>query len=88
MLDRRPPTGSPRYTGWMPLYEYRCAQDDSLITLLRSMDDADVPVEDPAGRGRLIERVHSVFRVDAAAPKGSFGPPAGGCGHGCGCHPG
>lgn len=77
----------------MPLYEYRCEQDGSIITLLRSMADADAPVDDPLGTGRSFERVQSVFQVDAAAPKGSYQPPAGGagsggCGHGCACHPG
>lgn len=59
-----------------------------MITLLRSMDDADAPVDDPSSQGRSFQRVHSVFQVDAAAPKGSMQPPPGGCGHGCACHPG
>jgi putative FmdB family regulatory protein len=74
----------------MPLYEYRCNEDGDVLTLLRSMAEADAPVEDPQGRGRCFDRVHSVFSVDSSAPPraSSGGPPAGGCGHGCACHPG
>ncbi|MCH2135473.1 MAG: hypothetical protein MK101_02700 [Phycisphaerales bacterium] len=72
----------------MPLYEYQCVEDGETITLLRTMADADAPVEDPAGAGRRFERVQSVFQVDADAGARSGGPPAGGCGHGCACHPG
>lgn len=72
----------------MPLYEYRCEDDGSTLTLLRSMAEADAPVEDPEGRGRAFQRIHSTFQVDSAVPRGGFnGPPAGGgcaCGHG-GC---
>lgn len=61
----------------MPQYEYECAEDGEVITLLRSMSAADDPVEDPAGRGRIFRRRHSVFGVavgGAAAPL-----PPGGC---------
>ncbi len=71
----------------MPLYEYRCAEDGSMITLLRSMDDADATVDDPSGDGRTFKRVQSVFQVDAVAAKASMQPPQGSCGHGCACHP-
>ena len=50
----------------MPLYEYRSIEDGTLISLLRSMSEADDPVEDPDGKGRTFERIHSVFSVDAA----------------------
>ena len=51
----------------MPLYEYRCVEDGELISLLRPMRDADKPVDDPKGRGRVFERVHSTFAVKGAA---------------------
>jgi predicted nucleic acid-binding Zn ribbon protein len=69
----------------MPLYEYRCVEDGSLITLLRSMAEADDSVIDPASKGRSFERVQSLFSVDAAdtpQPRQSGG---GCCGGGCGC---
>ena len=47
----------------MPLYEYESAEDGEIITLLRSMADADSPVEDPSGRDRTFRRRHSVFGV-------------------------
>jgi putative FmdB family regulatory protein len=67
----------------MPLYEYRCVEDGSLITLLRSMSEADDPVTDPEGNDRTFERVQSLFSVDAPAqePQGRGGC----CGGGCGC---
>jgi putative FmdB family regulatory protein len=61
----------------MPLYEYRCENDGTTITLLRPMAAADDPVEDPDGRGRTFTRVHSTFSVgegSSAAP-----PPPGPC---------
>ena len=73
----------------MPLYEYECAEDGEVLTLLRSMADADKPVEDPEGKGRTFHRRHSVFGVGGAsnatsgtAPNtGSGGPtfPGAGC---------
>jgi hypothetical protein len=51
----------------MPQYEYVSAQDGEVITLLRSMKDADAPVEDPAGKGRTFTRKHSVFGVSGAS---------------------
>lgn len=71
----------------MPLYEYRCIEDGSLISLLRPMAQADDPVDDPHGKGRTFERVMSVFSVDASAQASA--PSPGGCcgGGGCGCHP-
>ncbi|MDG2094246.1 MAG: hypothetical protein P8J89_03135 [Phycisphaerales bacterium] len=69
----------------MPLYEYRCDVDGSLVTLLRSMSEADDPVEDPEGRGRAFNRVHSTFQVDAPVPSHRIDPgPSGGCGCGAG----
>ncbi|MDP7028796.1 MAG: hypothetical protein QF733_01080 [Phycisphaerales bacterium] len=69
----------------MPLYEYRCVEDGSLLTLLRPMRDADAPVDDPEGRGRTWERVQSLFSVDAAAAPERTPPSGGCCGGGCGC---
>ncbi|MCP4757877.1 MAG: zinc ribbon domain-containing protein [Planctomycetes bacterium] len=68
----------------MPLYEYRCVEDGTLLTLLRPMREADSPVDDPDGKGRVFERVQSLFSVDA--PQRSSGNGEGGCcGGGCGC---
>ena len=65
----------------MPLYEYRCEEDGSLVTLLRSMAEADEPVEDPEGLDRTFLRVHSTFQVDApTASPGFNAAPSGGCG--------
>ena len=47
----------------MPIYEYANDVDDEVLSLLRSMADADAPVEDPAGKGRIFRRRHSVFGV-------------------------
>jgi putative FmdB family regulatory protein len=52
----------------MPLYEYICPDDGHVIELLRSMKDADAPVEDPEGKGRAFVRKHSVFGVSGGAP--------------------
>jgi putative FmdB family regulatory protein len=70
----------------MPLYEYICEADGTVIELIRPMADADKPVPDPEGKGRTFKRMLSVF-----APKGSAGsaPSSGGggccpCGKGAG----
>jgi putative FmdB family regulatory protein len=68
----------------MPLYEYKCAEDGETITLLRSMADADKPVDDPKGLGRTFVRTHSTFAVGAgnadSAPGGcACGNPDGPC---------
>ena len=52
----------------MPLYEYRCEETGTTITLLRPMAEADAPVEDPEGKGRLFKRVHSTFSVGSVLP--------------------
>jgi putative FmdB family regulatory protein len=59
----------------MPLYEYKCEEDGETITLLRSMAEADKPVDDPKGLGRKFVRVHSTFAVGA----GNVNPSPGGC---------
>jgi hypothetical protein len=63
----------------MPLYEYT-SEDGTVIELMRPMDRADDPVEDPEGRGRVFTRRLSAFMPKSgtrsrAAPT----PPAGGC---------
>ena len=63
----------------MPIYEYESEQDGEVISLLRSMADADAPVEDPDGRGRTFRRRQSVFGVSAGAGGASSHAPVGGC---------
>lgn len=71
----------------MPIYEYESVEDGEVIELLRPMKDADSPVEDPSGRGRIFRRRMSVFGVNGAA--GGAGAMAQQGGHvhsaGCGC---
>jgi hypothetical protein len=45
----------------MPLYEYICEQDGTVIELLRPMAEADAPVPDPENKGRVFTRKHSTF---------------------------
>ncbi len=52
----------------MPLYEYHCQTDGTTLELLRPIADADKPIDDPEGKGRQFNRIHSTF-----APQG--GPP-------------
>ena len=54
----------------MPLYEYVCEQDGAVVELLRPMAEADKPVEDPDGRGRVFKRKHSTFATGAGAAVG------------------
>ena len=50
------------HTLWaMPLYEYVCDQDGTVVELMRPMSKADDPVEDPAGKGRTFRRKQSTF---------------------------
>ena len=65
----------------MPIYEYVCEQDGTVVELLRPMADADKPVTDPDGKGRTFVRKHSVFGMSG----GQSLPIAGGGGGGCGC---
>lgn len=70
----------------MPLYEYRCEQDGTLIELMRPMAQADAPVEDPEKKGRTFTRVLSVFQSAGSTRERG---PAGGSSHvhsgSCGC---
>jgi putative FmdB family regulatory protein len=66
----------------MPIYEYQCEKDGAVIELIRPMADADKPVEDPAGLGRLFKRKHSTFAPGGSAAGAGRTVPLGG---GCGC---
>ncbi len=65
----------------MPLYEYVCESDGEVIELLRPMADADKPVEDPKGKGRVFKRRQSTFAAQGAGTGagGASLPMAGGC---------
>lgn len=67
----------------MPLYEYVCEQDGTVIELMRPMSQADAPVEDPAGKGRSFTRKFSTFAAGGSgggeARSGGMGLPMGGC---------
>ncbi|HLO41448.1 MAG TPA: hypothetical protein VK176_10525 [Phycisphaerales bacterium] len=68
----------------MPLYEYSNDQDGTILELIRPMSQADAPVEDPEGKGRVFRRIHSTFSAGGgSASAGSSGggslPMAGGC---------
>lgn len=74
----------------MPLYEYECVEPGKppvVLELLRAAADADKPVPDPEGRGRVFRRRLSVF-----AAGGASGTAGGGHVHsgtcGCGKQPG
>lgn len=51
----------------MPLYEY-AAEDGTVIELLRPIADADKPVADPDGRGRVFTRRASTFAAQGGTP--------------------
>jgi len=67
----------------MPLYEYVCEEDGTVVELMRPMDRADDPVEDPDGKGRTFARAHSTFQAKSSGPAPSA--PGGGCGCGGSC---
>jgi putative FmdB family regulatory protein len=58
----------------MPLYEYICEADGAVIELLRPMAEADKPVQDPEGKGRLFKRKHSTFAAAGTAAAGASLP--------------
>lgn len=70
----------------MPLYEY-VTDDGTRVELMRSMKDADKPVEDPDGKGRVFKRTLSIFSSGGGSAGGSAGASAGGHVHSgtCGC---
>jgi putative FmdB family regulatory protein len=61
----------------MPIYEYKCEQDGTVLELIRPMADADAPVKDPEGKGRTFTRKHSTFSSGGAGERSL--PAAGGC---------
>lgn len=63
----------------MPVYEYVSEEDGETITLLRSVHDADKPVEDPGRLGRSFKRQLSTFQVGASSKPQPDPPFAGGC---------
>ena len=75
----------------MPIYEYLCEQDGTVLELLRPMVDADKSVDDPEGRGRQFKRKHSTFATGGERSVSLVGK-AGGCcpcgktSGGCGAH--
>lgn len=73
----------------MPQYEYLCEKDGEVLTLLRPMRDADAPVEDPKGLGRVFVRKHSTFGVVGGTPGAGSGSSHVHSGPGCcSCRPG
>jgi putative FmdB family regulatory protein len=51
----------------MPLYEYVCEQDGTVVEALRPMSDADKPFPDPEGKGRVFKRKLSTFAAAGTA---------------------
>ena len=72
----------------MPIYEYACEQDGTVLELIRPMAEADAPVKDPEGKERKFTRKHSTFSAGPGASRSL--PTSGGCcpcgklGGGCG----
>ncbi|MBL8761273.1 MAG: hypothetical protein JNL50_08230 [Phycisphaerae bacterium] len=76
----------------MPIYEYVCEEPGKppvVIELLRNAADADRPVTDPEGRGRVFRRRLSVFASGGGGGGGPEGLAVGPGGHvhsgTCGC---
>ena len=69
----------------MPIYEYICEQDGTVLELLRPMSKADEPVDDPDGKGRMFKRKHSTFAAGGTSGGGSMSLPRAGGGGGCAC---
>ena len=67
----------------MPLYEYICEQDGTVLELMRPMAQADAPVDDPAAKGRVFTRKLSMFSAGgsggAAMGSARSGPSMGAC---------
>ncbi|MCE7972800.1 MAG: zinc ribbon domain-containing protein [Leptolyngbya sp. PLA1] len=69
----------------MPIYEYECHEPGKppvVIEVLRSAADADKPVADPEGKGRVFKRRLSVFATGGAGAPASGGHVHSGS---CGC---
>jgi putative FmdB family regulatory protein len=77
----------------MPSYEFYCSDCRARFEVLRSMADADAPLQcSTCGRSQHVNRVISTFAVVSSVRGGGSaelqaGPPAGGgcCGGACGC---
>jgi putative FmdB family regulatory protein len=69
----------------MPIYEYQCEQDGSVIEVIRPMAEADKPVEDPEGKGRVFRRKHSTFAPGGSAAGQGRSIPLNGGGGCCPC---
>lgn len=74
----------------MPIYEYICEEpgkEPVVIELLRNAADADKPVPDPDGKGRVFRRRLSVFASGGkGGPEGLAVGPGGHVHSGsCGC---
>ncbi len=57
----------------MPLYEYHCRKCDLSFEKLRSMKDADEPVDCPKCQSREVERQLSTFAAGGCGGSGSRG---------------
>jgi predicted nucleic acid-binding Zn ribbon protein len=55
----------------MPIYEYACELDGTVLELIRPMAQADAPVTDPEGKGRTFVRKHSTFSAGTSGSAGS-----------------
>lgn len=62
----------------MPLYEYICEEDGTVVEALRPASEADTPLPDPEGKGRVFKRTLSRFAT-SSAPAGRSGPMGGCC---------
>lgn len=74
----------------MPIYEYiaeEAGKKPVVIELLRAAADADKPVEDPEGKGRVFKRRLSVVSLGGGNGAAGASGPAGGHVHSgtCGC---
>lgn len=71
----------------MPLYEYRCQDCDRIFEQLRSMNDADKPVECTYCKSLKTNKVLSLFSAQSAGKSISgTGSSCGSCSGGnCGC---
>lgn len=72
----------------MPIYEYECLEPGKppvVIEVLRAAADADKPVADPEGKGRVFRRRLSVFATGGG--RAGAAPASGGHVHSasCGC---
>lgn len=73
-----PPEGA-ELESCMPVYEYECIEDGTVVELIRPMSKADEPVEDPEGKGRTFKRKHSVFSAAGSGVSVGGGGGGGGC---------